>query len=124
MRAKTLIELLTLSTNIYMISKDEEFMHNLAEMAEKGKQKAHDLKEKIFSEDESEETMIHKFLEKAKQAKEEMEHKMGEIAEGVYAKMKIAHTNEITKLNDELESLKRELALAEARIVHLEQKHG
>lgn len=37
MKAKTVIELLTLSTNLYMISKDDEHMKNLSELTKKGK---------------------------------------------------------------------------------------
>lgn len=121
MRAKTIVELLTLSTNLYMISKDEEFMENLTEMMKKGKKKAEDILDE-FSEEGEEDKLIQKFLSKAKNAKHELENKIAEIAEKVYAKMNIAHVDQVKKLSDELEGLKRELALAEARIIHLEQK--
>ena len=47
---------------------------------------------------------------------------MAEVAEKVYAKMHIAHADEVKKLSDEIACVKRELALAEARIVNLEPK--
>ncbi len=123
MRAKTLIELLTLSTNIYMISKDEEFMENLSEMIKKGKKKAEDFVDD-FTGKEDEEKYIQKLLHKIKTAKEEMEKKIEETAVNVYRKMHIAHTNEVKKLADEIEQLKRELAIAESRIVNLEPKQA
>jgi polyhydroxyalkanoate synthesis regulator phasin len=121
MRAKTLIELLTLSTNLYMISKDEEFMETLTEMIKKGKKKAEDLVDE-FTEKAEEEKLIQKLLQKARKAKADLEKKIEETAADVYRKMHIAHTDEVKKLSDEIEALKRELSLAEARIVNLEPK--
>ncbi len=125
MRAKTLVELLTLSTNLYMISRDEKFMEALAEMVKKGKKKSADIINE-FSDDgeEGEEPLIQKFLEGARKAKEELEKKIEETAVKVYGKIHIAHTDDIKKLSGEIERLKRELSLAEARIVHLEPKAG
>lgn len=123
MKAKTLVELLTLSTNLYMISKDEEFMKNLSEMMKKGKKKAEDIIDDFSGEsEEGGEKLIQNFLHKAQQAKEQMESKIEETAIKVYAKMHIAHADEVKKLAREVEQLKRELALAEARIVNLEPK--
>jgi polyhydroxyalkanoate synthesis regulator phasin len=123
MKAKNLLQLLTLSTNLYMISKDEEFMENLSEMMKKGKEKVNDLIEGFANEGEADhEQLIQKFLHKAKKAKEELERKMSEVAEKVYEKMHIAHSDEVKRLSDEIASIKKELALAEARIVNLEPK--
>jgi polyhydroxyalkanoate synthesis regulator phasin len=125
MRAKSLIELLTLSTNLYMISKDEEFMQNLSEMMKKGKKKAEDIFDEFSGEDEEgEDTLIQKFLQKAKKAKEELEQKIEDTAAKVYQKMHIAHADELKKLAEEVDRLKRELALAESRIVNLEPKNS
>ena len=125
MKAKTLVELLTLSTNLYMISKDQQFMENLSEMAKKGKKKVDDIIDEFSDEGENgEEKLIQKFLHKAREAKEELEHKIEEVAYMVYEKMHIAHSDEVKKLADKIETLKRELALAEARILHLEQKRS
>lgn len=123
MRAKSLIELLTLSTNLYMISKDEEFMQNLTEMVKKGKKKASDLIDEFSAgEDEGEEMLLQKFLHKAQKAKEELEQKIENAAIKVYEKMHIAHADELKKLAEEVERLRRELAVAESRIVNLEPK--
>lgn len=121
MRAKTWIELLTLSTNLYMMSKDEEFMQSLTELTRKGKEKVNDLIDDFSDASvNKEDLLVQKIMEKAKQAKEELEKKIEEIAATVYEKMHIAHTDETKRLSEEIEKLKTELLLAEARIVHLE----
>lgn len=118
MKAKTLIELLTLSTNIYMITKDEKFMNNLKEMTEKGKEKVAAFAGEFMDDDE--EKLMDKLRHKAHEAKEELENKIGEMVEKAYAKMNIAHTHQVESLEAKIESMKRELALAEARIITLE----
>jgi polyhydroxyalkanoate synthesis regulator phasin len=124
MRAKSFIELLTLSTNLYMISKDEEFMQNLSEMMKKGKKKAEDIIEEFSGEgeEEGEEKLIQKLLHKAQKAKEELEKKIEEIAIKVYEKMHIANADEVKKLSAEVEHLRKALTLAESRIANLESK--
>ncbi|HEY4799818.1 MAG TPA: hypothetical protein VII99_12130 [Bacteroidia bacterium] len=123
MRAKTLIELLTLSTNLYMISKDEEFMENLSEMTKKGKQKIEDLLGEFSEEGEdSEDKLIRKLLSKTKQVKEDMEKVIEEAAVRIYKKMHIAHTDQVKKLNEDIDFLKKQLALAESRIDNFEKK--
>lgn len=118
MKAKTLIELLTLSTNIYMITKDEKLMSNLSEMTQKGKVRISEMTEGLMDEDG--ENLLAKLKEKAQQAKEELEHKIAEMVEKTYAKMNIAHTNQVKELVEKIEALKRELALVEARVINSE----
>ena len=118
MKAKTLIQLLSLSTSLYMISKDEQLMNKVGAAAKKGKEKLNELYED-FS-DESEESLTDKILQKAMEAKVELEKRIEETVITVYDKMKIAHTNEIKEMQTQMNDLKKELALAEARIVHLE----
>jgi polyhydroxyalkanoate synthesis regulator phasin len=121
MRAKTLIDLLTISTNLYMISKDEKFVNNLKEMAEKGREKASAWAHE-FSGTAEEETLFERLKEKAGEAREELENKISEVAEKVYEKMNIAHTSQINQLEAEICLLRRELALAESRLVTLETR--
>ena len=117
MRAKTIIELASLSATLYTISKDKEFFERLGNMAEKGKEFIDEFSEE---DEEGETQIIQKLIEKAGQAKEEIEKKMEEVAVAVYGKMHIAHTDEIVKLEEQINNLRTELALAEARIVKLE----
>lgn len=117
MDTKKIIKLLTLTTNLYIIAKDKEFFESLSNLVKKGKE--------AFSEspedgEESEEDLIQQLIQKATEAKEEIEKKMEEIAVGVYDKMHIAHTNEIERLEKQIEELKKELLMAEGRIFRLE----
>ncbi|MCG3167023.1 MAG: hypothetical protein POELPBGB_02806 [Bacteroidia bacterium] len=117
MRAKTIIELMSLSATLYSIAKDKEFFERLHSMAEKGKEFVDEFSEE---DEEGETQIIQKLIEKAGEAKVEIEKKMEEVAIAVYGKMHIAHTDEVKKLEEQVNALRTELALAEARIVNLE----
>ena len=82
MRAKTLIQLLSLSTSLYMVSKDEDLMNKISELTKKGKQKLNNLYDD-FSED-SEEQLTEKIIRTAKQAKEELDKKIEETVLKLY----------------------------------------
>ncbi len=120
MKAKTILELMTLSTNLYMITKDEKLMNKISEMGAKGKEKLDDLIEGLEGDDEQK--LSEKIMEKAIQAKEELEHRIGEVVVKLYDKMNIAHTAQVEKLTKQIDSLKDELVLAEARIIKLESQ--
>lgn len=123
MRAKTLLELMTLSSNLYLIAKDHDLIEKLSKMADSGKQKMDEMMED-FNGDEEHEGIMEKLVYKAQQAKEEFEHKMEEVAVTVYKKMNIAHTDDLAALNERLEKTKNELELAKIRIAELEKKTG
>lgn len=124
MKAKTLIELLTLSTNIYMITKDEKFLNNLNEMAQKGKAKLGDWVDELGNEDESEEKLMEKLIHKAHQAREEFEHKMEEVAKKVYEKVNIAHTDQVKMLEEKIMHLRNELTLIQAGLSKMQGPEG
>jgi polyhydroxyalkanoate synthesis regulator phasin len=119
MKAKTLLQVLSLSTNLYIILKDEELMNKLSELAEKGKDKLND----FFPEEEGEDSgrIISRLIAKAKEAKEELEERMGRLAETVYEKMSIAHTKEIEKLQEQISLLELKLAETQNRVALMEQ---
>lgn len=120
MRAKNIVDLLTLSVSLYMLSKDEEFLKDAAELTAKGKQKATELFDTVTNIEGEE--IIGQIREHASKIKDEMITRANEIAINVYNKMHIAHTDDIKKISDELSVMKTELALAEARIVNLESR--
>lgn len=123
MRAKNLLQLLTLSTNLYMISKDEEFMENLSEMMKKGKDKVADFVEGFTEEgEEDHEQLIQKFMHKAKQAKAEFEKKMEEVAVKVYSKMHVANADDLNAVVKRLEIIEKKIQLVEAQIINLGSK--
>ena len=121
MTAKTFLELMTLSTNLYMLSQDEALMAKLKSYMEQGKNKIDEfVSEPVIDENGNELEFVDKLLKKAHDAREEMNIKVEEMVTALYNKMNIAHTDEIKSLELRIEELSRQLALAEARINHLE----
>lgn len=121
MKAKTFLELMTLSTNLYMLSQDEALMAKLKGYMEQGKNKIDEfVSEPVIDENGNELEFVDKLLKKAHEAREDMNTKVEEMVTALYNKMNIAHTDEIKGLELRIEELSRQLALAEARINHLE----
>jgi polyhydroxyalkanoate synthesis regulator phasin len=118
MRAKTLLELATLSTSLYRIAKDEKLMEQLSEMGAKGKEKLEGLLNLNLGHEEQ--GLTEKLMQKAAEAKEEFEKKMSELVSKLYDKMNIAHAEKVKLLQEEIELLKRDIAFAEKRISNLE----
>jgi hypothetical protein len=123
MKAKTLLELVTLSSSLYTISKETHLMEKLTALSEQGKDKINDfMKESLVDADGNEIEFMDKLVLKAHQVKEELEAKIGEVVATFYAKVNIAHTDQLKGLELRMDQLSRDLALAEARINHLENK--
>ena len=78
MKAKTFLELVTLSSTLYTISKETKLMEKLAELSEQGKDKINDfMKEKMVDENGNEVEFLDKLVIKAHEANEELEAKIG-----------------------------------------------
>jgi polyhydroxyalkanoate synthesis regulator phasin len=123
MKAKTLLELVTLSSSLYTISKETHLMEKLTALSEQGKDKINDfMKESLVDADGNEIEFMDKLVLKAHQVKEELEAKIGEVVASFYEKVNIAHTDQLKGLELRMDQLSRDLALAEARINHLENK--
>jgi polyhydroxyalkanoate synthesis regulator phasin len=123
MKAKTFLELVTLSANIYAISKETHLMDRLKDLSEDGKDKINEfMKEKVLDENGNEVEFVDRLLMKAHEAKVELDKKIHEAMATFYDKMSIAHTDKIKELEDRMDQMAKDLALAEARINHLENK--
>lgn len=123
MRTKTFLELMALSTNLYVIAKDQKVMEKLHEYAEKGKDKVNNfVKEKITDEVGNELEFVDKMLHKFHEAKDELESKIEEVVSATYKKMHIANTDQIKNLEEKIEALSKELSLANKKIKGLENK--
>jgi polyhydroxyalkanoate synthesis regulator phasin len=123
MKAKTFLELVTLSSTLYTISKETHLMDKLANLSEQGKDKINDfMKETVTDENGNELEFMDKLMLKAEQAKDELEAKIGEMVAAFYEKVNIAHTDQVQSLESRIDQLSKDLALAEARINHLEKK--
>jgi hypothetical protein len=122
MKAKTLLELVTLSSTLYTISKETHLMEKLTALSEQGKDKINDfMKESMVDADGNEIEFMDKLVLKAHQAKEELETKIGEVVASFYEKVNIAHTDQLKRMELRIDQLSKDLALAEARINHLEK---
>ncbi len=125
MKTKTFLELLTLSSNLYVIAKDTHALEKIHEYTEMGKEKLNNFaKEKITDSEGNELEFVDKMVYKMHEAKEELEAKIAEVVESMYEKMRIAHTNQINTLEEKIEALTKELSLAKSRIEVLENKES
>ena len=123
MKAKTFLELVALSANLYSISKENHLMDKLKDLSEDGKDNINSfMSEKVLDENGNEIEFMDRLMMKAQEAKGELEQKIGEMVATFYEKVNIAHVDKIKELEEKVELVKRELALAEARISHLESK--
>lgn len=123
MRTKTIIELLTLSSSLYVLAKEYNLFDRLGELTEEGKAKFNKIADENLLDDNGNEIeLIDKFLLKASQAKEELEEKVEELIVKFYKKINVAHTDEIKALNIKLDKSQDKIALLEARLNHLELK--
>src|ERR1044072_188846 len=115
MRAKSITDLLSLSVNLYLLSKDEEFMKELQGLAEQGKEKTGRLYNVLTGSEEGEE-VIDELLEHIALLKKNIAGKADEMVKAVYEKIHIAHSSEISRLMHEIETLKSAAAHMEARL--------
>lgn len=122
MKAKSIIELLTLSSNLYLIAQDKEVMEHLTKLAKKGKDKLDHMMESPDGEGTEDTELLQKIINKAKVVREELEEKVEEIATKVYKKMHIAHTDDIKMLQAKIEALENRINLMEAHVLNLEGK--
>lgn len=123
MKAKTILELATLSASLYTISKNTQLIEKMRQLAEEGKDKVNAfMKEHQVDEDGNEVEFVDKLLQKATELREDLEQKISQVIAELYEKLNIAHTDQIGQLEEKISMLSKDLALAEARIKHLESK--
>jgi polyhydroxyalkanoate synthesis regulator phasin len=109
MRLKTFVDLVSVSTNLYLLSKDKELMNQLYTIGEQSKDKASEVWNEISDGNLSWEEFMAKVNERAEIAKTELEAKIEEVAVKMYSKMNIAHTNDIENLKNEIALLKQKM---------------
>lgn len=123
MKTKTILELLTLSSSLYYLAKDNQLIERFNDMSEKGKHSINKvMSESQIDDDGNEMEFIDKIIFKTSQAKAELEEKIEELIIKFYKKVNIAHIDEIRALNEKVEKSDATIALLEARLNHLEAK--
>ncbi|MEY3198915.1 MAG: hypothetical protein RJA13_873 [Bacteroidota bacterium] len=122
MKAKTFLELASLSTALYTISKDAKLMEKLEALSDTGKEKInHFMKDVVIDENGKEMEFLDRLALKARETKDDLETKIGEMATAFYAKINVAHTDKILLLQNKLDQLQKDVSLVEARINQLEK---
>lgn len=121
MKTKTILELLTLSSSIYVLARDTQLIDRIGEMSEKGKEGIN----KAFSETQLDENgneieFVDKIILKTSQLKEELDEKIEELVVKFYKKINVAHLDEIKALNEQIEKSNQKIALLEARLNKME----
>jgi polyhydroxyalkanoate synthesis regulator phasin len=125
MKAKTILELATLSASLYTISKNTQIIEKMRQLAEEGKDKVNAfMKEHQVDEEGNDVEFVDKMLQKATELREDLEQKISQVVAELYEKLNIAHTDQIGQLEEKITLLSKDLALAEARIQHLESKQA
>jgi len=121
MKTKTILELLTLSSTIYYLARDTQFLEKINAFSEKGKENIN----KIMSETQLDENgneleFSDKIILKTHELKEELNEKIEELVVKFYKKINVSHLDEIKALNVKIEKLDMTIALIEARLNKLE----
>ncbi|OZV69053.1 hypothetical protein [Winogradskyella aurantia] len=123
MKTKTIIELLTLSSSLYVLAKEHNLFERINEMSEKSKEHFNHLAdEDLLDENGNEIEFVDKLILKVNQARQELEEKIEELIAKFYKKINVAHLDEIKALHLKLEKSEDKIALLEARLNHLEAK--
>lgn len=118
MRAKRISNLLSLSLQLYLLSKDEKFREDVGKLTAVLKRKATKMFESMDS--EKQETLC-AVVNKASEMKEALQEKLDEAVVALYGKMNIAHTTEIDELASQIDDLKSQLTASEERLSRLEE---
>lgn len=123
MKTKSIMELLTLSSTLYILARDTELLDRIKELSGKGKEGIDRIiSETKFDENGDEIEFIDKIMLKTHELKDELHAKVEELVVKFYKKVNIAHIEEIKALHDTLEKTDRTIALLEARLNRLEEK--
>jgi polyhydroxyalkanoate synthesis regulator phasin len=121
MKTKTILELLTLTSSVYVLARDNQFLEKISAFSEKGKEEMN----KIASEaqlDENGNTLdfADKIILKTHELKEELNDKIEELVVKLYKKINVAHLDEIKALNEKIDKLDATVALLEAKLNKIE----
>lgn len=121
MKTKTILELLTLSSTLYYIARDNQLLDKIGEFSEKGKDNINKLmSENQLDENGNELEFVDRIIAKTHELKEELNEKIEQQVVKFYKKINVAHLDEIKALHEKIDKLDATVALLEARINHLE----
>jgi BMFP domain-containing protein YqiC len=123
MKTKTIIELLTLSSSLYVLAREHRLFDRIQDLSDKGREHFNQLAdENLLDAEGNEVEFVDKLFIKANQAREELEQKIEELIVAFYKKVNITHLDELKALQMKLEKAQNKIHLLEARLNHLEAK--
>jgi len=123
MKTKTILELITLTSSIYVLAKDTELLEKINEYSKKGKDEINKiLSESQLDENGNELDFADKLILKAHELKEELNERIEEQVVKFYKKVNIAHLDEIKAIHEQLDKANATIALLEARLNKIESK--
>lgn len=121
MKTKSILELLTLSSSLYVLARDTELLEKIKELSEKGIDEINKIvSESKIDENGDELDAAGKLILKAHELKEELNEKVEELVIKLYKNINVAHVEEIKILNEKVEKADMAIALLEARLNKLE----
>jgi hypothetical protein len=123
MKTKTLIELITLSSSLYVLGRDTHLFEKLKEYSEREGNDVNGISFKsLWDENGDELELRDKIRLKAEHLKEELDAKIEAVAVKLYRKINLAHLDDIKALQAKLEKTDATIALLEARLNKIEAK--
>lgn len=123
MKTKSILELLTLSSSLYVLARDTELLERIKELSGKGIDEINKIVSESKLDDSGNELeLVDKLILKTHELKEDLNEKLEELVIKFYKKINVAHLEEINGLNEKIERADMAIALLEARLNKLESK--
>ncbi len=123
MKTKTLIELITLSSSLYVLGRDTHLFEKFNEWSDDMVKDVNGVASTSMSDENGDELeLIDKIKLKAEHLKEELDAKIEDAVVKLYRKINIAHLDEIRAVQVKLEKADATIALLEARLNKIEAK--
>lgn len=118
MNTKKMMDFLTMSANMYLLANDEDFKKHMQQIREKGMEAMVE----FMSAFPNGEALTAAMSEKAAEMRTEFSERLDAAVKSTYEKMNIAHAERVASLEEDVKQLKNELALVEAKLLHLESR--
>lgn len=123
MKAKRMIELVSLSTTLYALSKETKLMEKLGGIAQDGKNRLNAfVKQKVKNDEGEELEFTDKIQQKFNETKSEFDKKMSDAVQSFYQKVNVVHKAELDKLHKEIDGMRAQMINLEAHVSTPEKK--
>jgi polyhydroxyalkanoate synthesis regulator phasin len=120
MNTKRFSSLVSLSVQLYLLSRDERFRADVAKLITILRQKARKVVENM---DTDKQEAVHEAYHRISEIATALENKMKKAVSDLYEKLHIANTTDVNNLSAELSELTRDLHTLEDRLTKLEREN-